>query len=127
MYLIKNISKSQEFNNITEYTIDEQPNLVAKKQFVNGKRKKIVTSYTDIVIEFSLKGLNGSEAKTYLDNLIDEDVYQFWSVRNNTYEYARFIVNIDELPLQSCLSDDSSLVDEFTIKLEKCDDYEVSV
>jgi hypothetical protein len=25
------------------------------------------------------------------------------------------------------LSDDSSLVDEFTIKLEKCDDYEVSV
>lgn len=127
MYLLKNVTKNYTFNNITEYNIDEQPNLIAKKQFVNGKRKKIVTEYIDNAINFSLKGLGGSLAKTYLDNLVDGDVYEYWSIRNNTYKYAYFITTLPELPLTYCLSDDNTLIDEFTIILEKSDDFEVSV
>lgn len=127
MYLLKNITKNYTFNNITGYNIDEQPNQIAKKQFVNGKRKKIVTEYIDNAINFSLKGLDGSLAKTYLDNLVDGDAYEYWSIRNNEYRYAYFIITLPELPLAYCLSDDNTLIDEFTITLEKSDDYEESI
>lgn len=125
MYLLKNVTKNYTFNNITEYDIDEQPNLIAKKQFVNGKRKKVVTDYIDNKINFSLKGLTGSLAEEYLDNLVDGDLYQYWSVRNNSYKYAYFITTIPELPLIFSLDTDNSMVDQFTITLEKSDDYEV--
>ena len=36
---------------IKGYEIDEQPNIISKKQFANGRRKKIQTSYTDVVIK----------------------------------------------------------------------------
>ena len=69
MYLIKNSTLSYEFDNITDYSIDEQPNLISKKQFVNGKRKKIVTSYIDTVIILNLQGLSGTLAKTYIEKI----------------------------------------------------------
>lgn len=127
MYLIKNLTKNYEFDNIIEYKINEQPNLIAKKQFVNGKRKKIVTDYIDNTISFNLKGLSGSVAKTYLDNLIDGDIYEYWSIKNNEYRRAHFIITLPELPLKTCLSEDDSLINEFTILLEKSDDYEESI
>lgn len=123
MYLIKNLTKNYTFNGITEYSVDEQPNLIAKKQFVNGKRKKVVTSYTDVSIELSLKGLSGTTAKEYLEKLVDGDVYQYWSIKNNNYEYAYFIITIPEISLQQCLSENDSTIEEFTIILEKSDDY----
>lgn len=124
MYLLKNITKNYTFNNITEYDIDEQPNLIAKKQFVNGKRKKIITNYIDNKINFSLKGLSGSLVKEYLDNLIDGDLYEYWSIRNNTYKFAYFITTLPELPLVFSIDTDDSMVDKFTITLEKSDEYE---
>lgn len=127
MYVLKNTTKGYEFNNIVEYEINEQPNLIAKKQFVNGKRKKITTSYTDVVIKFDLKGLDGSTAKTYLTNLVDGDVYQYWSIVDNKYNTAEFIVTLPPLPLEQCLASDNSIVDKFTIILEKSDDAAVSV
>lgn len=127
MYLLKNISKNHTFNNITQYLINEQPNIIADKQFVNGKRKKIVTDYTDVIIEINLKGLSGSIAKTYLDNLVDGDIYEYWSIDNNSYGYAYFIVILPALPLSYCLDESHSLVNEFTIILKKSNDYEASV
>lgn len=127
MYVLKNTTKGYEFNNIVGYEINEQPNPIAKKQFVNGKRKKITTSYTDVVIEFDLKGLDGSTAKTYLTNLVDGDVYQYWSIVDNQYNTAEFIVTLPPLPLEQCLASDNSIVDEFTVILEKSDDAAVSV
>lgn len=127
MYVLKNTTKGYEFNNIVEYEINEQPNLIAKKQFVNGKRKKITTSYTDVVIQFDLKGLDGPTAKTYLTNLVDGDVYQYWSIVDNQYNTAEFIVTLPPLPLEQCLSSDNSIVDKFTVILEKSDDAAVSL
>lgn len=127
MYVLKNTTKDYEFSNIVEYEINEQPNLIAKKQFVNGKRKKITTSYADVVIEFDLKGLDGSTAKTYLTNLVDGDVYQYWSIVDNQYNTAEFIVTLPPLPLEQCLASDNSIVDEFTVILEKSDDAAASV
>ena len=124
MYLIKNLTKNYTFNNITEYDINEQPNLIAKKQFVNCKRKKITTEYIDNTINFSLKGLNGNLIKEYLDNLVDGDLYEYWSIRNNTYDCDYFIVTIPELPLAFSLDANNSMVDQFTITLEKSDSYE---
>lgn len=127
MYVLKNTTKDYEFSNIVEYEINEQTNLIAKKQFVNGKRKKITTSYTDVVIEFDLKGLDGSTAKTYLTNLVDGDVYQYWSIVDNQYNTAEFIVTLPPLPLEQCLASNNSIVDEFTVILEKSDDAVASV
>lgn len=127
MYILKNTTKNHTFNNIVEYNIYEQPDLIAKKKFVNGKRKKITTSYTDVVIEFNLKGLDGTTAKTYLENLVDGDTYQYWSIVDNQYNSAVFIVTFPKISLQNCLASDNSLVDEFAIILEKSDDAEGSV
>lgn len=122
MYVLKNTTKDYEFNNIVEYKINEQPNLIAKKQFANGKRKKVTTAYTDVVINIDLKGLDGTTAKTYLTNLVDSDTYEYWSIVDNKYNTAEFIVTLPSLPLEQCLTSDNSTVDRFTITLEKSDD-----
>lgn len=127
MYVLKNTTKDYEFNNIVEYKINEQPNLIAKKQFANGKRKKVTTAYTDVVINIDLKGLDGTTAKTYLTNLVDSDTYEYWSIVDNKYNTAEFIVTLPSLPLEQCLTSDNSTVDRFTITLEKSDDAAVGV
>ena len=127
MYILKNTTKNYIFDNIVSYNIDEQPDLISKKKFVNGKRKKITTSYTDVVIEFNLKGLDGTTAETYLENLVDGDTYQYWSIADNQYNNAVFIVTLPKISLQNCLASDNSLIDEFTIILEKSDDAVVSI
>lgn len=127
MYVLKNTTKDYEFNNIVEYKINEQPNLIAKKQFANGKRKKVTTAYTDVVINIDLKGLDGTTAKTYLTNLVDSDTYEYWSIVDNKYNTAEFIVTLPSLPLEQCLASDNSTVDRFTITLEKSDDAAVGV
>ena len=46
------------------YKINEQPNLIAKKQFVNGNRKKIITAYNDVVINIDLGCFDGNTLAT---------------------------------------------------------------
>ena len=47
---------ANEFETILQsgYKIKEQQDVIAKKKFINGKRKKIVTTYSDVVITIDL-------------------------------------------------------------------------
>jgi predicted SPOUT superfamily RNA methylase MTH1 len=126
MYLLKKGSFSFAKINENGYEIDEQPNLIAKVQFVNGNRKKIVTSYEDVVITIKLKGLNGSDVDTYLDNLTD-GVFEYYSVKDKSYKYANFVVTIPPIALNKAFSTTELYVDELEVILEKSSDYGASI
>jgi hypothetical protein len=126
MYVLK--KGAFAFDKITEngYEIDEQPNLIEKVQFANGKRKKIVTNYEDVVITIKIKGLNGSDVDTYLDNLTD-GTYQYFSVKDKAYKYADFIVTIPPVSITKSFSTNELYIDELEVILEKSNDSGASV
>lgn len=103
------------------YRINEQPNLIAKKQFVNGKRKKIVTSYSDVVISIDLGCFDGNTLAEYLENLIDGE-YQYYSLKDKVVKNANFIVTLPELQIDNSAGE--VFVGDFTATLEKSSDVE---
>ena len=103
------------------YKINEQPNLIAKKQFVNGKRKKIETAYTDVVISIDLGCFNGNTLAECLQNLTDGE-YQYYSLKDKVMKNANFIVTLPELQIENSASD--VFVGDFTAILEKSSDVE---
>ena len=103
------------------YRINEQPNLIAKKQFVNGKRKKILTSYTDVVININLGCFDGNTLARYLSKLQDGE-YQYYSLKDKTMKNANFIVTLPELQIDN--SSNEVIVGDFTVVLEKSSDVE---
>ena len=104
---------------INGYDIDEQPNLINKKQFANGKRKKIQTDYTDVVIKVNLGCFDGDTLATYLENLQDGE-YQFYSLIDKEYKDANFIVTLPSQKVQNSASE--IIVDDFEALLEKSSD-----
>ena len=103
------------------YKINEQPNLIAKKQFVNGKRKKIVTSYSDVVININLGCFDGDTLAQYLSKLTDGE-YQYYSLKDKTMKNANFIVTLPELQIDN--SANEVFVGDFTATLEKSSDVQ---
>ena len=120
MYLIKNVTKNFEFDNITKYKSNEQPNVTAKKQYANGKRKKITTSYTDCVINFTFHGLTLVEWNTYKLKLVDGDTFQYLA-DDGTYHSAKFIFTIPETDIEQALALNDARVDDMVILMEKSD------
>ena len=103
------------------YRINEQPNLIAKKQFVNGKRKKILTSYSDVVINIDLGCFDGNTLAEYVSKLTDGE-YQFYSLKDKQMKNANFIVTLPELQIENSASE--VFVGDFTAILEKSSDVE---
>ena len=103
------------------YRINEQPNLIAKKQFVNGKRKKILTSYTDVVINIDLGCFDGNTLAEYISQLTDGE-YQYYSLKDKVMKNANFIVTLPELQIENSASE--VFVGDFTAILEKSSDVE---
>ena len=103
------------------YRINEQPNLIAKKQFVNGKRKKIVTSYSDVVISIDLGCFDGNTLAEYVNKLQDGE-YQYYSLKDKEMKNANFIVTLPELQIDNSASE--VFVGDFTAILEKSSDVE---
>ena len=103
------------------YRINEQPNLIAKKQFVNGKRKKILTSYSDVVINIDLGCFDGNTLAEYVSKLTDGE-YQFFSLKDKQMKSANFIVTLPELKIDN--SAEEVFVGDFTAILEKSSDVE---
>lgn len=112
-----------EFETILQsgYRINEQPNLIAKKQFVNGRRKKIVTAYTDVIIKIDLGCFEGNTLAEYLANLTDGE-YQYYSLKDKVMKSANFIVTLPELQIDNSASE--VFVGDFTAILEKSSDVE---
>lgn len=101
------------------YRINEQPNEINKVQMVNGKRKKILTAYTDVVIEIDLGCFDGDTLAEYISNLTDGE-YQYYSLNDKTYKNVNFIVTIPQQIISNCA--DSVYVEDFTAILEKSSD-----
>lgn len=101
------------------YKINEQANLINKKQFVNGHRKKIITNYIDVVIEINLGCFDGNTLYTYLQKLQDGE-YMYYSLKDKQYKSANFIVTLPEQVVNNSASE--IIVEDFTILLEKSGD-----
>ena len=112
-----------EFETILQsgYRINEQPNLIAKKQFVNGRRKKIVTAYTDVIIKIDLGCFEGNTLAEYLANLTDGE-YEYYSLKDKQMKSAKFIVTLPELQIDNSAGE--VFVGDFTATLEKSGDVE---
>lgn len=110
-----------DFEKILEsgYKINEQPNLINKKQMANGKRKKVVTSYTDVIIEINLGCFDGNTLATYLEKLTDGE-YQYYSLKDKTNKSANFIVTLPEQVVENSASD--IIISDFIVLLEKSSD-----
>lgn len=104
---------------VNGYKINEQPNLINKKQFVNGRRKKIITNYTDVVIEINLGCFDGDTLYDYLQKLQDGE-YMYYSLKDKQYKSANFIVTLPEQTINNSASE--VIVGDFTAVLEKSGD-----
>ena len=104
---------------VNGYKINEQPNLINKKQFVNGRRKKIITNYTDVTIEINLGCFDGNTLYTYLQKLQDGE-YMYYSLKDKQYKSANFIVTLPEQVVNNSASE--IIVEDFTAVLEKSGD-----
>ena len=119
----KNADTYFEFETILQsgYRINEQPDVIAKKQFVNGKRKKIITAYSDVVISIDLGCFDGNTLTEYIANLTDGE-YQYYSLKDKVMKSANFIVTLPELQVDN--SAGKVFVGDFTATLEKSSDVE---
>ena len=122
MVLLTKIDETEfEFDKIlvSGYTINEQPNLIAKKQFTNGNRKKITTEYTDVVIEIDIGCFDGDTLATYLSKLTDGE-YKYYSLNDKIEKNANFIVTLPSQTVEN--SNNDIIVKDFTVLLEKSSD-----
>ena len=99
--------------------IKEQPNLINKKQFVNGRRKKVITNYTDVVIEINLGCFDGDTLYNYLQKLQDGE-YMYYSLKDKEYKSAEFIVTLPEQVINNSATE--VIINDFTAVLEKSGD-----
>lgn len=101
------------------YKIKEQQNVITKKQFINGKRKKIMTTYIDVVINIDLGCFDGNTLAEYVTKLTDGE-YQYYSLKDKVMKRANFIVTLPELRIDNSASE--VFVGDFTATLEKSSD-----
>ena len=103
------------------YKIKEQQDVIAKKKFINGKRKKIVTTYSDVVITIDLGCFDGDTLAECLTNLTDGE-YEYYSLKDKQMKSAKFIVTLPELQIDNSAGE--VFVGDFTATLEKSSDVE---
>lgn len=102
------------------YEIDEQENEIAIKQMANGKRKKIITSYVDCIININIGLWNNKTYQEYKEYLTDGE-FQYWSYKYNQMKNANFIIT--KPPISTEYAYDNEIgINDITIKLEKSSD-----
>jgi hypothetical protein len=104
------------------YIIDEQPNVIATKQMANGKRKKIVTTYTDCSIKVNLGLLDNTTYQEYKDKLVDGE-YRYFSYKDNTMKSANFLITLPEIETEYAYENEIG-INDLEITLEKSGDVE---
>lgn len=118
---INNDDTTFVFNKIlmSGYIINEQRDVLAKKKYANGTRKKIVTTYTDAVIKINLGCFDADTLREYIQHLTDGP-YEYYSLNDNVYKTANFIVTLPSQTIINCASDVE--VEDMTCTLEKSGD-----
>lgn len=102
------------------YEIDEQENEIAIKQMANGKRKKIITSYVDCIININIGLWNNKTYQEYKEYLTDGE-FQYWSYKYNQMKNANFIITKPPISTEYAYDNDIG-INDITIKLEKSSD-----
>ena len=112
-----------DFDNILRngYEIDEQENVIDKKQMANGKRKKIITSYVDCIININIGLWDNKTYQEYKEYLTDGE-FQYWSYRENKMKNANFIITNPSISTEYAYENNDVGIDDMTIKLEKSSD-----
>lgn len=103
------------------YEIDEQENVIDKKQMANGKRKKIITSYVDCIININIGLWDNKTYQEYKEYLTDGE-FQYWSYRENKMKNANFIITNPSISTEYAYENNDVGIDDMTIKLEKSSD-----
>lgn len=121
MYLLK--KDTFEFKKIIKsgYKIYENNNIISKKQLANGKRKKVSTSFEDVIISVDLAGINNNDIDNYINNLVD-GTYEYYSFKYKTYKTANFIVTKPEIVVEKAYSTGDYYLDDYQFMLEKSSD-----
>lgn len=102
------------------YTIKEDRDRITQK-FVNGNRKQILSSYTDVVIKINLGTLDLVTTKQYIDNLTN-GTYKYYSMKDNQYNETNFIVDeIPEINFNSAVNN-NAIINDFEITLYRAGD-----
>ena len=102
------------------YEIDEQENVIDKKQMANGKRKKIITSYVDCIININIGLWDNKTYQEYKEYLTDGE-FQYWSYKYNQMKNANFIITKPPISTEYAYDNDIG-IDDMTMKLEKSSD-----
>ena len=102
------------------YEIYEQENVIDKKQMANGKRKKIITSYVDCIININIGLWDNKTYQEYKDYLTDGE-FQYWSYKYNQMKNANFIITKPPISTEYAYDNDIG-INDITIKLEKSSD-----
>ena len=102
------------------YEIDEQENEIAIKQMANGKRKKIITSYVDCIININIGLWDNKTYQEYKDYLTDGE-FQYWSYKYNQMKNANFIITKPSITTEYAYDNDMG-IDDIEITLEKSSD-----
>ena len=102
------------------YEIDEQENVIDKKQMANGKRKKIITSYVDCIININIGLWDNKTYQEYKAYLTDGE-FQYWSYKYNQFKNANFIITTPPITTEYAYDNDIG-IDDIEITLEKSSD-----
>jgi hypothetical protein len=87
----------------------------------NGKRKKVSTSFEDVIITINLAGVDNSDIDNYINNLVD-GAYQYYSLKYKTYKTANFIVTKPEIIVEKAYSTSEYYLGDYQVLLEKSSD-----
>ena len=87
----------------------------------NGKRKKIITSYVDCIININIGLWDNKTYQEYKDYLTDGE-FQYWSYKYNQMKNANFIITKPPISTESAYENTDIGIDDMTIKLEKSSD-----
>ena len=102
------------------YEIYEQENVIDKKQMANGKRKKIITSYVDCIININIGLWDNKTYQEYKEYLTDGE-FQYWSYKYNQMKNANFIITKPSITTEYAYDNDIG-INDIEITLEKSSD-----
>lgn len=111
-----------EFKNILKsgYKIKEdEPDILSEEKMADGSIKRNYGDMPKTCIKIKFSKLNKDLYKEYMSHFTkNEDVYSYFSLREQKMKSKKFFVNLPEISVESIINDHR--YDEFEIELDQC-------
>lgn len=105
---------------ISGYHIKEDKDRIIQK-YVNGRRKEIVSTYTDCIIKIDLGTFDLATTREYLSKL-ETGTYKYYSLEDGMYKETSFIIEEKpEMTFETAV-DNNATIKDFTVTLLKAGD-----